>query len=153
MIHADFLQQDAEFNGYEFEFGRRFITDTGEFVLSYGRDSVNGEFSNGENVPRLVPARSLYTLSYRASDYRMRLTLKDVDRQTIIGDGETETEGFKMLNLLVKKEIELSSQFNLGVSFFANNLLDEVARNHASYVKDEVPLPGVNFGLRFNLEF
>ena len=153
LIHADFLQQDAEFNGYEFEFGRRFITDTGEFVLSYGRDSVNGEFSNGENVPRLVPARSLYTLSYRASDYRMRLTLKDVDRQTTIGDGETETEGFKMLNLLVKKEIELSSQFNLGVSFFANNLLDEVARNHASYVKDEVPLPGVNFGLRFNLEF
>ena len=30
----------------------------------------------------------------------------------------------------------------LKVSLFANNLLDEVARNHSSFVKNEVPLPG-----------
>ena len=41
----------------------------------------------------------------------------------------------------------------LKVSLFANNLLDEVARNHSSFVKDEVPLPGRNYGLKFNLTF
>jgi hypothetical protein len=31
-------------------------------------------------------------------------------------------------------------------------MLDEVARNHSSFVKNEVPLPGRNYGLRFNLK-
>ena len=58
-----------------------------------------------------------------------------------------------MLNLRVGKDYNLTSGNNLRVSLFANNILDEVARNHASYVKDQVPLPGVNFGVRFNLDF
>jgi iron complex outermembrane receptor protein len=32
-------------------------------------------------------------------------------------------------------------------------MLDEIARNHSSFVKNEVPLPGRNYGLRFNLNF
>jgi len=32
-------------------------------------------------------------------------------------------------------------------------LLDEAARNHSSFVKDEVPLPGKNYGMKFNLTF
>jgi len=39
------------------------------------------------------------------------------------------------------------------VTLFAKNLLDEVARNHSSFVKDQVPLPGRNIGLRFNMKF
>ena len=153
LIHADFLQQDADFNGYEFEFGRRFILASGELELSFGRDVVNGEFSDGENIPRITPARNLYSLSYVASDLRLNLTLKDVEAQKEIGDGETITDGYKMLNLRVGKDYNLASGNNLRVSLFANNILDEVARNHASYVKDQVPLPGVNFGVRFNLDF
>jgi iron complex outermembrane receptor protein len=37
------------------------------------------------------------------------------------------------------------------VSLFAKNLLDEVARNHSSFVKDEVPLPGRNLGIKVQL--
>ena len=33
------------------------------------------------------------------------------------------------------------------------NLLDEKARNHASFVKDQVPLPGKNVGIKFNFDF
>jgi iron complex outermembrane receptor protein len=36
---------------------------------------------------------------------------------------------------------------------FARNLTDEVARNHASFVKNEVPLPGRNVGVRVQLDF
>jgi len=41
----------------------------------------------------------------------------------------------------------------LTLTAFARNLTDEVARNHASFVKDQVPLPGRNLGLRVRLEF
>ena len=40
----------------------------------------------------------------------------------------------------------------LNVSIFGKNLLNEVARNHTSFVKNEVPLPGRNYGLKFNVE-
>jgi len=39
------------------------------------------------------------------------------------------------------------------VTLFAKNLLDEVARNHSSFVKEQVPLPGRNIGIRFNFKF
>jgi iron complex outermembrane receptor protein len=39
------------------------------------------------------------------------------------------------------------------LSVFGKNLLDEVARNHSSFVKDEVPLAGRNLGARVSYSF
>ena len=58
-----------------------------------------------------------------------------------------------MLNTRLTKTFSAIGNGELKVSLFANNLLDEVARNHSSFVKDEVPLPGRNYGLKFNLTF
>jgi len=38
-------------------------------------------------------------------------------------------------------------------SIFGKNMLDEVARNHTSWVKNEVPLPGKNVGINFRVTF
>ena len=81
-----------------------------------------------------------------------KLLLKDVDKQDEIGEGETSTDGYQMLNARLTKTFDLGNS-NLSVSIFGNNLLDEVARNHSSYVKSEVPLPGRNYGVKFNLTF
>ena len=78
--------------------------------------------------------------------------LKDVDKQDEIGEGETSTDGYQMLNARLTKTFDLGNS-NLSVSIFGNNLLDEVARNHSSYVKSQVPLPGKNYGVKFNLNF
>ena len=58
-----------------------------------------------------------------------------------------------MLDLRVTKTFNLGDNSELKVSLFGNNLLDEVARNHSSFVKNEVPLPGKNVGVKFNLTF
>ena len=58
-----------------------------------------------------------------------------------------------MLDTRVTKTIDLSGSSVLKLSLFGNNLLDEVARNHSSFVKNEVPLPGRNYGVKFNLTF
>ena len=67
--------------------------------------------------------------------------------------GETPTDGFQWVNLSLSKEIKTSDTESLTVSFFAKNLLNKVARNHTSFVKDEVPLPGRNLGLKVNYNF
>ncbi len=81
-----------------------------------------------------------------------KLMLKDVDKQSDVAEGETPTDGYQMLNARLTKVFDLGNS-NLSVSIFGNNLLDEVARNHTSYVKSEVPLPGRNYGVKFNLNF
>lgn len=53
----------------------------------------------------------------------------------------------------LRKPLILINQGDLSVSVFANNVLDEVARNHSSFVKDKVPLPGSNYGVKFNFKF
>jgi outer membrane receptor protein involved in Fe transport len=67
--------------------------------------------------------------------------------------GETATDGYQWVNFSISKEIQTSESEALTVSFFAKNLLNKVARNHSSFVKDEAPLPGRNIGLKVNYSF
>ena len=153
LIHANYVQEDAEFDGYEIEFGRTMSLASGELTLSFGRDVVNAKFADGHNVPRINPARNVYSLSYKQDDVVFKLSMKDVDKQNDIGEGETATEAYQMLDTRLTKTFDLSGKSKLKVSLFGRNLLDEVARNHASFVKNEVPLPGRNYGIKFNLTY
>ena len=153
LIHANYVQEDAEFDGYEFEFGKAFEMNSGVLDISFGRDVVNEEFSDGHYVTRINPSRNVYSMSYSTNDLIFKLQLKDVDKQKEIGEGETETDAYKMLDLRVTKTFSLADNSELKISLFGRNLLDEVARNHSSFVKDEVPLPGKNVGVKFSLTF
>ena len=153
LIHANYVQEDAEFDGYEIEIGRTIELGAGELTLSYGRDVINAQFADGHNVPRINPARNIYSLSYKQDDLLFKLNLKDVEKQNDFGEGESATDGYQMLDTRVTKTIDLSGSSVLKLSLFGNNLLDEVARNHSSFVKNEVPLPGRNYGVKFNLTF
>ena len=82
-----------------------------------------------------------------------KVILKDVAKQDNIGEDETVTSGFRMLDLKAMKTFDFAAGSELSVSVFANNILDEVARNHTSFVKNEVPLPGRNVGVRLKLNF
>ena len=65
---------------------------------------------------------------------------------------ETSTDGFKMLDFNAVKTYEIGGDKTAKLTLFARNLLDEKARNHSSFVKNEVPLPGRNIGVRVQLE-
>jgi iron complex outermembrane receptor protein len=153
LIHANYVQEDAEFDGYEIEFGRTFDLGAGEMTLSFGRDVVNAQFTDGHKVPRINPARNVYSLSYAQDGLVFKTQLKDVETQNDIGEGETATTGYQMLDARLTKIYDMNGKSKLKVSLFGKNLLDEVARNHASFVKNEVPLPGRNYGIKFNLTY
>jgi len=80
------------------------------------------------------------------------LSYKDVDGQDDIGLGETTTMGYEMLNMRITKTFAMGDG-DLNLSIFGTNLLDEVARNHTSFVKNEVPLAGRNYGAKFIYKF
>src|SRR5210317_1236902 len=153
LILANYLQQDAEFDGYEIEFGNTIMLLSGELTFSFGRDDLSGEFSRGGNIPRLNPARNIFKLKYFKNDISIGLNFKDVEKQNDIGVNEITTSGYQMFNANLTKSINLGNEGELTLTFFGSNLLDESARNHSSFVKSQVPLPGRNYGLKFNFKF
>ena len=77
LILANYLQRDAEFFGYEFEFGTTLALKKGDLSLSFGRDSVLGEFSDNINIPRITPSRNIYSIAYSEDNLELKLALKD----------------------------------------------------------------------------
>ena len=149
---ADFVQQDAELDGYEIQVGTDFDFLNGNLGVTIGRDSVNGTFKDGSNIPRIVPARDIYTLSYTEDNLSVDLDLTEVNAQPDFGsDGDSFTAGFELLDLSISRSFPVEGVEDFKVVLFSNNLLDEIARNHSSTVKNEVPLPGKNLGIGFRV--
>ena len=119
----------------------------------YGRDQVIGTFSDGGNVPRITPVKNIYRFAVEQDDVIYDIKVKDVQREDDLGVGETATEGFTMLDLDIRRSIAIGDNEELVLSIFGRNLLDEKARSHTSFVKDEVPLAGRNFGIKVNFNF
>ena len=153
LILANYMQQDAEFIGYELEIGKVFQLAGGDLTLSYGLDSVSADFSDNSNVPRINPDRSIYQAAYAKGSFDMRVIFKDVESQTDLASYEEFTKGYSMLDVRASNTFILSDDLALNVSLFGSNLLNEIARNHSSFVKNEVPLPGRSYGLKFYAAF
>ena len=125
---------------------------SGDLTLSFGRDDVNAAFSDGHNVPRINPARNIYSLSYEENDWLFKLSLKDVEKQDDLAEGETVTDSYQMLNARFTKTYNVGTG-KLKLSVFGTNMLDEVARNHSSFVKNQVPLAARNYEAKFRYNF
>ena len=149
----DYVQADANFHGYELEIGRSFIFNNSELQVSYGRDQVVGTFSDGGNVPRITPVKDVYRLAINQDNVTYDFKISDVQREDDLGFGETVTKGFTMVDFDLRRSISIGNEEELILSIFGRNLLDAKARSHTSYVKDEVPMPGRNFGIKLNFNF
>jgi len=152
-VDYDYVQADANFHGYELEIGRSFIFNNSELLVSYGRDQVVGTFSDGGNVPRITPVKDVYRLAISQDNVTYDFKISDVQREDDLGFGETVTKGFTMVDFDLRRSISIGNEEELILSIFGRNLLDAKARSHTSYVKDEVPMPGRNFGIKLNFNF
>ena len=102
---VNYLQADADFNGYEVEIGRSFELDEGELVVSYGRDEVIGTFSSGGNVPRITPIKNVYSIAFIQDDVVYDFKIKDIQREDDVFFKETMTEGFTMIDFDITRTI------------------------------------------------
>jgi len=98
-------------------------------------------------VPRIAPTRDIVSLTGRISSFSTRLSYQRVHAQTDVAENELVTAGYNMLNLSVTRTFSLGTSM-LDVALFGRNLLDDIARRHTSFVKEEAPLPGRNLGLK-----
>jgi iron complex outermembrane recepter protein len=144
---AVYTQRDATFRGAEFQAQLDVAPVAGRFVGVDGQyDIVRATFTDGTNVPRIPPQRLGGGVYWRDANWFARVGILHAFSQNSIADNETSTDGYDLLKAEVRytKRLEPAAfgpqEFTLGIT--GNNLLDDDVRNHVSFKKDEVLLPG-----------
>ncbi|MBW8455506.1 MAG: TonB-dependent receptor [Pseudomonas sp.] len=148
---TEYSQHDAVLTGAEGEV-RFQATDATAFTL-FG-DHVRGKLRDGGgDLPRIPADRLGVRLDQSFTPaLNGQLEFYRVQRQDKLADYESETGGYNMLGASLGYSGSLS-QTDYLLYLKANNLLDEKARQHTSFIKDEVLLPGRNLTVGVRLAF
>lgn len=115
-------------------------------------DFVHATFGEGlGNVPRIPPHRVGGGLFYRADGWVFRVGVLHAFRQDQVAEGETETSGYTLLNAEASYRVRLDGTGGaipeMRIGLRGDNLLNDDVRNHVSFKKDEMLLPGASVRL------
>jgi len=143
-------QADAKFTGFEGEaIAHVFDGAAGKFDVRVFGDTVRAKLDSGGNLPRIAPGRFGGELRWNADSWRASLGATRYLKQDKVAANETPTDGYTLVDAHLAYHWDAG---NLGYELFldGNNLTDQVARVHTSFLKDSVVLPGrgVDFGVR-----
>lgn len=142
-----FQQDDATIYGIEAE---GFVDLNINWRLSVFGDYIRAKLDS-ENLPRIPPLRLGSSLSFEGEALSSELSVVWYDDQTKTTEYETATAGYTLVNASV--DYRLSDTQDWTVYLRANNLFDEEARVHTSFLKDQAPLPGRNYTLGTRFRF
>lgn len=148
-----YLQQDADFWGFEAELNYPIIDGEGFRLLTDLRASyTEAELTDGTAVPRIPPLALLGALEAQTDAFDLRGEVQWFDGQDRVTAFETPTESFTLVNALAAWR-PFAANRNVTVLVAADNIFDVNGRRHASFTKDFVPLLGRNFRASVRLSF
>lgn len=139
-----YSQRDAVFTGVEGEIKHRFTPwFSGEVFGDYVRAKFEG---GGGDVPRIPAARLGARAEFLHDAWSGDVEYQHVFEQDDIAAFERVTPGYNMLNATVAYDFTMGG---VGAQVYVrgNNLLDELALNHASFLTNVAPLRGRNLAL------
>ncbi|WP_371376194.1 TonB-dependent receptor [Thalassotalea aquiviva] len=138
-----FQQADVDMYGFEAELAYQISEPLKATLIA---DYIRAKLTDGGNLPRIPPMRIGSELTYQQDNYAISSTLSHYFKQNDVADLETSTKGYTMLD--AKADFYLDGFGDDFVIFVkAQNLTNEEARVHGSFLKDTAPLPGRNFSV------
>ncbi len=153
LLSVAFQQDDAIFYGFEFASKFNvFNNNNGSLDWNVFGDYVRAERTNGENLPRISPARLGTGLDYSFNRFSAGVDLTTVLAQNDNAVLETDTGGFTLLNMNANYAL-FEGERSLDLFMRANNLLDEDGALHTSFIKDRAPIMGQSFIVGFQAGF
>jgi iron complex outermembrane receptor protein len=150
-----FIATDATFKGFEAQLEAELFRVGGfdihgdaslDFVRATADASATGD------LPRIPPVHGLFGIDATSTMFDVRAEVEYAGAQNRIGDLELPTDSYTLYNLyLTLRPIKKAQSIALRLS--AENLSNEEARTHTSFLKDRVPLPGRNFKVALTASF
>jgi len=144
-----FSPQDVELYGFEAQVN---YSLNANLQVQAQADYIRGKLQNGADLARIPPKRMSTQISYSGDSWDTIVSLKHTFKQDKITSLETPTDAFTMVDVSANWYL---SQGNLDYTVYGkiDNLTDELAYVHQSFLKDITPLPGRNFVIGIRGEF
>jgi iron complex outermembrane recepter protein len=150
---VEFQQDNAVFYGFEIASSINLYSgNRGKVDFNLFGDYVRAERENGDNLPRISPARIGSGIDYQYHKFRAGLDLTNYLAQNNNGPLETDTDGYSELNLNANYDL-FEGERKLSIFAKAQNLLDEDGRLHTSFIKDRAPIMGRSVIVGFEAAF
>ncbi|MFP3944896.1 MAG: TonB-dependent receptor [Alphaproteobacteria bacterium] len=148
-----FAATNARFTGFEAEAqARLWQGGWGELRADTVLDYVDAEDGAGEPLPRIPPFRWLAGLEAAGDRMDVRAEVQWVSAAEETAFLELPTDSYALVNAYLDLR-PLPETNRVEIALDATNLLDEEARVHTSFLKDEVPLPGRSFRVRLIMRY
>ncbi|MDG1004606.1 MAG: TonB-dependent receptor, partial [Emcibacteraceae bacterium] len=149
----EYRAKDAKFYGAELGLNYTLIeTQDYSLHLSGSADFVHARFSNNGIIPRMPAASGNFGIEYKSDifDIGGNLGVTGSTKKTVTNI--LPTDGYTTVDLSATWR-PFGSERDLNVRLQALNITNAERRQHTSYLKDTVPLPGRNFRLSMNYGF
>lgn len=136
-------QTDAIFKGFEGKLIFPLMENHyGLIDLTLFGDYTRGQFVSGADVPRLPPLRYGLQLEYTKDKLSANLRLTRAEAQDHVGQFDTPTPGYVLLNVGAQYRVKVYHDAQLMVFAKGSNLLNQNIRNSTSYLRNFAPEPG-----------
>lgn len=145
-----FQQNDVDMHGVEAEFVYQ-VSDP--LKVSIFGDYIKATLANGSNenssLPRIPPMRIGALFNYQGNNFDSEISVNHYFKQNDTAPFESSTAGYSLVDFNVNYYLDGMSFGNTDMVLYikGNNLTDEVALVHSSFLKDTSPLPGRNFSV------
>ncbi|WP_394222373.1 TonB-dependent receptor [Alteromonas gracilis] len=136
-----FSSADAILHGFEVQVAWQ---TTDNLKLDFFADYVKARLKDGGALPRTSPMRVGSHVQYTLDRLRADLDITYFAKQDDISSFETETDGYTLVDASITYDIPMGD-IDLSVYLSGENLTDQEARVHTSFLKDIAPRPGRNF--------
>ncbi|WP_019027227.1 TonB-dependent receptor [Colwellia piezophila] len=141
-----YQQDDVEMYGAEAEF---IYQVTSSLKTSLIADYIRARLVNADendNLPRIPPMRIGAIFNYQADSFDSELSVSHYFEQDDIAELETATDSYTMVDANINYYIAGVGD-DLTVYLKGQNLTNEHARVHSSFLKEIAPLPGRNLSI------
>ena len=151
---ARWSQKDVVIQGYELSLEKSFLISGADVLLTISRDDISAVFDDNTYVPRIPSASNMIDITlFGEKNKKYSLNLLHSETQDDFSSIESSTNSHLDLTMKYSDKIMISNLYDLNINLFASNLLDKTIRNHTSFIKDEVPLPGASFGFDLSVDY
>lgn len=144
-------QKDAWFTGAEWQLDYNVANNWQWFLRA---DYVHARLKEGtnKNLPRTPPLTTSSGIKWQDNNWKVTTDVKYYAEQTAVADNESTTAGYSVVNFYAAYTQPLQKS---SVQFYlkAHNLMDELGRNHVSYLKEYSPVIGRNATLGITYSF
>lgn len=144
-----FQSEDVTLTGFEAQVVWQVNSRLRTTVFS---DYVRAELDDGGDLPRIPPLRFGASVNYVQDRFSGNLSWTRYDDQNDNAEFETDTDGYNWVTANINYRMSFNDS-DITLFVRAENLTDDEARVHSSFLKDQAPRPGRNIQVGIRSSF